>query len=37
MGLLFQFGALFTDLNVFDNIAFPIRENSNLDEESLMT
>ena len=35
MGLLFQFGALFTDLNVFDNIAFPIRENSNLDEESI--
>jgi len=35
MGLLFQFGALFTDLNVFDNIAYPIRENSNLDEESI--
>ena len=35
MGLLFQFGALFTDLNVFDNIAFPIRENTNLDEESI--
>lgn len=35
MGLLFQFGALFTDLNVFDNIAFPIRENSSLDEESI--
>ena len=35
MGLLFQFGALFTDLNVFDNIAFPIRENSCLDEESI--
>ena len=35
MGLLFQFGALFTDLSVFDNIAFPIRENTNLDEESI--
>ena len=35
MGLLFQFGALFTDLSVFDNIAFPIRENSSLDEESI--
>jgi len=35
MGLLFQFGALFTDLSVFDNIAFPVRENINLDEESI--
>jgi len=25
MGMLFQFGALFTDLNVFDNVAFPLR------------
>jgi len=33
MGMLFQFGALFTDLNVFDNIAFPLRENTNLPEE----
>lgn len=26
MGMLFQFGALFTDLSVFENVAFPIRE-----------
>ena len=30
MGLLFQFGALFTDLSVFDNVAFPLREHTNL-------
>jgi phospholipid/cholesterol/gamma-HCH transport system ATP-binding protein len=28
MALLFQTGALFTDLNVFDNVAFPIREHT---------
>lgn len=32
MGMLFQFGALFTDLNVFDNVAFPLREHSVLSE-----
>lgn len=32
MGMLFQFGALFTDMNIFDNVAFPIRENSKLPE-----
>lgn len=32
MGMLFQFGALFTDLNVFDNVAFPLREHSKLPE-----
>jgi phospholipid/cholesterol/gamma-HCH transport system ATP-binding protein len=32
MGMLFQFGALFTDLSVFDNVAFPMRENTNLPE-----
>ncbi|MDW5415450.1 ABC transporter ATP-binding protein [Iodobacter sp. CM08] len=32
LGLLFQFGALFTDLSVFDNVAFPLRERSNLPE-----
>lgn len=32
MGMLFQFGALFTDLSVFDNVAFPLRENTSLDE-----
>ena len=30
MGLLFQFGALFTDLSVFDNVAFPLREHTSL-------
>ena len=30
MGMLFQFGALFTDLSVFDNVAFPLREHTQL-------
>ncbi len=30
LGMLFQFGALFTDLTVFDNVAFPLREHSGL-------
>jgi phospholipid/cholesterol/gamma-HCH transport system ATP-binding protein len=30
LGMLFQFGALFTDLTVFDNVAFPLREHSRL-------
>jgi phospholipid/cholesterol/gamma-HCH transport system ATP-binding protein len=30
MGMLFQFGALFTDLSVFDNVAFPLREHTRL-------
>ena len=33
LGMLFQFGALFTDLNVFDNVAFPLREMTDLPEE----
>ncbi len=33
MGMLFQFGALFTDLSVFDNVAFPLREHTHLPEE----
>ena len=33
LGMLFQFGALFTDLSVFDNIAFPMREHTELPEE----
>jgi phospholipid/cholesterol/gamma-HCH transport system ATP-binding protein len=33
MGMLFQSGALLTDLNVFDNVAFPLREHSKLPEE----
>lgn len=32
MGMLFQFGALFTDLSVFDNVAFPMRERTSLPE-----
>lgn len=32
MSMLFQSGALFTDMSVYDNIAFPIREHSNLSE-----
>lgn len=32
MGMLFQFGALFTDLSVFDNVAFQIREHTDLPE-----
>ena len=33
MGMLFQNGALFTDMSVFDNVAFPLREHTNLSEE----
>ncbi|MCL2589407.1 MAG: ABC transporter ATP-binding protein [Betaproteobacteria bacterium] len=33
MGMLFQFGALFTDMNVFDNVAFPLREHTKLPAE----
>jgi phospholipid/cholesterol/gamma-HCH transport system ATP-binding protein len=32
MGMLFQFGALFTDLSVFENVAFPLREHTKLSE-----
>jgi phospholipid/cholesterol/gamma-HCH transport system ATP-binding protein len=32
MGMLFQFGALFTDMSVFDNVAFPMREHTDLPE-----
>jgi phospholipid/cholesterol/gamma-HCH transport system ATP-binding protein len=32
MGMLFQFGALFTDSSVFDNVAFPLREHTQLSE-----
>jgi phospholipid/cholesterol/gamma-HCH transport system ATP-binding protein len=32
MGMLFQFGALFTDLSAFDNVAFPLRELTDLSE-----
>jgi phospholipid/cholesterol/gamma-HCH transport system ATP-binding protein len=35
MGMLFQFGALFTDISVFDNVAYPIREHTRLSEEMI--
>ncbi len=35
MGMLFQHGALFTDLTVFENVAFPLREHTDLPEEML--
>jgi len=33
MGMLFQFGALFTDMSVLDNVAFQIREHTSLPEQ----
>jgi phospholipid/cholesterol/gamma-HCH transport system ATP-binding protein len=33
MGMLFQFGALFADLSVFENVAFPLREHTDMSEE----
>ncbi|HMA89936.1 MAG TPA: ABC transporter ATP-binding protein [Burkholderiales bacterium] len=33
MGMLFQFGALFTDMSVYDNVAFQMREHTDLPEE----
>ena len=35
MGMLFQSGALFTDLSVFDNVAFPLRIHTNLSEDMI--
>lgn len=37
MSMLFQSGALFTDLSVFDNVAFPLREHTELDESFIRT
>ncbi|MFT3801950.1 MAG: ABC transporter ATP-binding protein [Burkholderiaceae bacterium] len=37
MGMLFQFGALFTDMTVFENVAFPLREHTALPEELIRT
>ncbi|CAB0150538.1 putative phospholipid import ATP-binding protein MlaF [Pseudidiomarina piscicola] len=37
MSMLFQSGALFTDMSVYENIAFPIREHSDLPEEIIRT
>lgn len=36
MGMLFQFGALFTDLSVFENVAFPLREHTDLSEALIL-
>ena len=33
MGMMFQVGGLFTDLSVYENLAFPLRENTDLPEE----
>src|SRR5512139_696369 len=35
MGMLFQFGALFTDLSVYDNVAFQMREHTGLPESMI--
>ena len=35
MGMLYQFGALFTDLSVFENVIFPLREHTDLPEQIL--
>ena len=35
MGMLFQFGALFTDRSVFDNVAFQMREHTDLPERMI--
>ncbi|WP_022939962.1 ATP-binding cassette domain-containing protein [Psychromonas hadalis] len=37
MGMLFQSGALFNELSVFENVAFPLREHFKLDEALLST
>jgi phospholipid/cholesterol/gamma-HCH transport system ATP-binding protein len=37
MGVLFQQGALFTDLNVFENVAFPLREHTKLAAPALLS
>jgi len=35
LGMLYQFGALFTDLSAYDNVAFPLREHTDLPEEAI--
>lgn len=37
MGMMFQSSALFTDLTVFDNVAYPLRENTQLPESIIRT
>src|SRR5690606_1610442 len=36
MGVLFQQGALFTDLDVFENVAFPLREHTQISEDQIV-
>ncbi|GBU10291.1 organic solvent ABC transporter ATP-binding protein [Gammaproteobacteria bacterium] len=37
VGVLFQSGALFSDMSVFDNVAFVLREHTNLSEDMIKT
>lgn len=37
MGMLFQSGALLTDMNVYDNVAFPLREHTHVPESMIRT
>ncbi|MDP2901534.1 MAG: ATP-binding cassette domain-containing protein [Methylovulum sp.] len=37
IGMLFQSGALLTDMNVYDNVAFPLREHTHLSESMIRT
>lgn len=37
MGMLFQSGALFSDMSVFENVAFPLEEHTSLDRQSIAT
>jgi len=37
MSMLFQSGALFTDMTVFDNVAFPLKEHTNLSDDVIAT
>jgi len=37
MGMLFQSGALFTDMSVYENVAFPLREHTDLPENIIRT
>ncbi|RLL51585.1 ABC transporter ATP-binding protein [Mariprofundus sp. EBB-1] len=37
MGMLFQYSALLNSLNVYDNVAFPLHEHTDLDEEVIRT
>ncbi|MDP5040502.1 MAG: ATP-binding cassette domain-containing protein, partial [Paraglaciecola sp.] len=37
MSMLFQSGAMFTDMTVYDNIAFPLREHTSLSEDLIKT